>query len=1404
MAESMKFGPEWLRNMSQDGNPSAGPAPPITSSGPKYQLADYRYGREEMLALYDEQGVLNSPAVLALANLDPMLYSETVQTPVSFIPMSEEETRIYNRGFNSRGFSNPSLGSDPASGGGKPFNKMNTAPLLLTSPQSANNNSFRNRNAGIERGRGRGAPGGTYHTRPGIGKDGTEMYNNTMNRNRFGVNSEMQSSRGWTDRNGILENDAKKEGQGMHNRQQHGLGSASEGNWRRFREEDEPWRPNFNRTNSSGNNAEKWGGRGSWRQQAEQNVRDRDDDKWEKERGNNSKWGDENKSQNHQQNQYASNQNQQNSNNGSNNGVSRLRRYSFNEDNLPEWATENLSETRGGTFDSNGAYHGMYSDEENENPRKNRNQGMRENNTPNPGHYENSMSPTPPYGSDSPSKHFENISPTRNLDNNSPMKTPPVKQSDDVNNFKESSQDKGQEMHQHPQHVSKKTSPSHTNSAVLESNNRLDSNELMNQRLSKVVDDIDRLITEEENKESNQPTSNGIDSNIKDKWLYKDPQGSVQGPFTSAEMAEWYRSGYFRSNLLVRRLCDEQFSPLGDLFHFYGNIPFLADTSFPAIKASDHIASQNTKPLDEALLIQQFRDVQYKRAVHSQQQQLFNTVLNNLKQNENWSKMSPAEQQNLISQHMNRILHTTNLSAAVLFNQPTPAPINIPPSNPIMQLVAEMTRQEPHFPTPHAPPSHLAPASGPPPHAPQHRPDPPSHLEPPHLNHAPHSDSKPSPGPHVPIDHQAPQNNSVQMFLRQVLAAQQSAAMPNPQQMSQMMGPPQPQQQQPHQNMPGSHIWGGAPSEKDFMPRLDSNYFPQQMGGGPDPNSVPGQTQFDQFVRMLIRNDPTPPTPTDNIQPPPRPESKPGSQVQPEPAKPHPEPSKPVEQPAPVKPSAAEEKARKKKAQEEREQAEAEAKKQREKEEALQKQQEEEKQRKKEEEKRKKAEEQKRKKDEKEKQKKLEEEKRKKAEEENRLLEEQKKKEKEEKRKLDQQRQEEALRKLEQQQLKEKTSNKTWSNSAVTQAIAQPTLVDIQKIEKEQKQQQLKQQQQQQSKKQQKAQQQSATGDNKTTNNKKSDNSKQNKENAAALKLGWTSQKPVPVKTKTIAEIQAEQAEMLAKQLEKEKQERLANPQAQVSTVRNKTQFWGSAASMSTPNYAQASAKPVVPSKVNHVKQPSAIITQSSGGFWDEPVKILSNPASTIKQNPNKNTSSIKSTSSSNVNNSNTKAKKEEIKIKEIFTTSALKESTGSEIKFINWCTNSLASMKINDLDIPTFIGFLKEIESPRDVKDYVKLYIGEGKQAMNFANQYLEKRQACNEPDNVNSNSAIKANNKEQSKSKANSETTKKTTEFVEVKGKNKKNKKGKMRHIDTTLLGFSVTAPPDRFNVGERELPE
>lgn len=42
---------------------------------------------------------------------------------------------------------------------------------------------------------------------------------------------------------------------------------------------------------------------------------------------------------------------------------------------------------------------------------------------------------------------------------------------------------------------------------------------------------------------------------------------------------------------------------------------------------------------------------------------------------------------------------------------------------------------------------------------------------------------------------------------------------------------------------------------------------------------------------------------------------------------------------------------------------------------------------------------------------------------------------------------------------------------------------------------------------------------------------------------------------------------------------------------------------------------------------------------------------------------------------------------------------------------------------MPTFVGFLKDIESPYEVKDYVKCYLGESKDTSDFARQFLERR---------------------------------------------------------------------------------
>lgn len=42
---------------------------------------------------------------------------------------------------------------------------------------------------------------------------------------------------------------------------------------------------------------------------------------------------------------------------------------------------------------------------------------------------------------------------------------------------------------------------------------------------------------------------------------------------------------------------------------------------------------------------------------------------------------------------------------------------------------------------------------------------------------------------------------------------------------------------------------------------------------------------------------------------------------------------------------------------------------------------------------------------------------------------------------------------------------------------------------------------------------------------------------------------------------------------------------------------------------------------------------------------------------------------------------------------------------------------------VPTFVGFLRDIESAYEVKEYVRVYLGDTKQSQEFAKQFLEKR---------------------------------------------------------------------------------
>ncbi|KAK3711322.1 kinesin-like protein [Vermiconidia calcicola] len=61
------------------------------------------------------------------------------------------------------------------------------------------------------------------------------------------------------------------------------------------------------------------------------------------------------------------------------------------------------------------------------------------------------------------------------------------------------------------------------------------------------------------------------------RWIYRDPQGQMQGPWSGLEMHDWYKAGFFSPELLVKKYEDPDYEPLAQLIRRIGNSrePFL-------------------------------------------------------------------------------------------------------------------------------------------------------------------------------------------------------------------------------------------------------------------------------------------------------------------------------------------------------------------------------------------------------------------------------------------------------------------------------------------------------------------------------------------------------------------------------------------------------------------------------------------------------------------------------------------------------------------------------------------------------------------------------------------------------------------------------------------------------------
>ncbi|KAM6414335.1 GRB10-interacting GYF protein 2 isoform 5-T5 [Rhynochetos jubatus] len=632
--QTLNFGPEWLRALSSGGSVTS---PPLSPALPKYKLADYRYGREEMLALFLKDNKI--PSDLLDKEFLPILQEEPLP-PLALVPFTEEEQRNFSMSVNSAAV----LRLTGRGGGGG---------TVVGAP--------RGRSSSRGRGRGRGESG--FYQRSfdevegGFGRGGGR---------------EMHRSQSWEERGDRrFEKPGRKDpvrpnfeegGTATTGRKHEFIRSESE-NWRIFREEQngedddggwrlagsrrdgERWRPH----SPDGPRSAGWREHMERRRRFEFDFRERDDER----------------------------------------GYRRVRCGSGSmdddRDSLPEWCLEDAEEEMG-TFDSSGAFlslkkvqkepipeeqemdfrpveegeersdsEGSHNEEAKDHEKTTKKEGEKTDRVVAEAVEEAVQTSSPAARSDTPPKSQppdllqtnlferkeesvpERTEKTEDKENRS-ENTPPAKMSN-------RGEDLASVAQPLPQISADTASPAHLSPPVSNSNPALrpvqtpvtaapgmgniptdpdDEEGLkhLEQQAEKMVAylqdsalDDERLaakIQEHRAKGSSMP----LFHEAMQKWYYKDPQGEIQGPFSNQEMAEWFQAGYFTMSLLVKRACDETFQPLGDIMKMWGRVPF---TSGPAPLPHLGELDQERLTRQQELALIQMQHLQYQHLLIQQQ-----------------------------------------------------------------------------------------------------------------------------------------------------------------------------------------------------------------------------------------------------------------------------------------------------------------------------------------------------------------------------------------------------------------------------------------------------------------------------------------------------------------------------------------------------------------------------------------------------------------------------------------------------------------------------------------------------------------------------------------------------------------------------------------------------------------
>uniref|UniRef100_A0A8C0VDW4 GRB10 interacting GYF protein 2 n=1 Tax=Cyanistes caeruleus TaxID=156563 RepID=A0A8C0VDW4_CYACU len=629
--QTLNFGPEWLRALSSGGSVTS---PPLSPALPKYKLADYRYGREEMLALFLKDNKI--PSDLLDKEFLPILQEEPLP-PLALVPFTEEEQRNFSMSVNSAAV----LRLTQRGGG-----------TVVGAP--------RGRSSSRGRGRGRGESG--FYQRSfdevegGFGRGGGR---------------EMHRSQSWEERGDRrFEKPGRKDpvrpnfeegGTVTAGRKHEFIRSESE-NWRIFREEQngededggwrlagsrrdgERWRPH----SPDGPHSAGWREHMERRRRFEFDFRDRDDER----------------------------------------GYRRVRCGSGSmdddRDSLPEWCLEDAEEEMG-TFDSSGAFLSLKKvqkepipeeqemdfrpveegeersdsegshNEEAKDHEKTKKEGEKTVRVVAEAVEEAAQASSPAARSDTPPKSQPPDPLQTNLferkEETVPERTEKTedKESRVENTLSAKMPNRGEDLaslaQPLPQISADTAASAHLPPPVSNSNPALrpvqtpvtaapgmgniptdpdDEEGLkhLEQQAEKMVAylqdsalDDERLaakIQEHRAKGSSMP----LFHEAMQKWYYKDPQGEIQGPFSNQEMAEWFQAGYFTMSLLVKRACDETFQPLGDIMKMWGRVPFT-----PGPAPLPHLGELDQERLtrQQELALIQIQHLQYQHLLIQQQ-----------------------------------------------------------------------------------------------------------------------------------------------------------------------------------------------------------------------------------------------------------------------------------------------------------------------------------------------------------------------------------------------------------------------------------------------------------------------------------------------------------------------------------------------------------------------------------------------------------------------------------------------------------------------------------------------------------------------------------------------------------------------------------------------------------------